>query len=717
MGELPYSSLDFAGAAQEPVQRILIVDDEARLRDSYRELLAGRAEIVECADGREAMARLDSDTFDVVLLDIRLPDISGLAVLQWARQRAISAIVIMVSADPDIDSAIDALRGGAGEFVRKPCDPVLLLRAVERALQRRRLERSHALLAARLEQSERLHRFLVEQAPDIIYTLDEAGRFVFVNGRVESLLGFCREELVGQPYTELVHEEDRERARYAFAERRTGGRASANVEIRLRCKNDEVVHVDNRFIVAMLSATGIYETEMPRDALRFMGTYGIARDITERKRAEEKISFQAFHDLLTQLPNRVLFRDRLALALSQAARRATLLGVMFIDLDRFKTVNDSFGHAEGDQLLKTVAQRLKHCLRAGDTLARLGGDEFTVMLPDLLHADDVVGVAEKIAQEVGAPLMLGGQEFRPTASIGIAVFPRDGETVEALIAHADLAMYQVKNAGKNSFGFYSPHMSEARRERLSLENDLQLAIERREFVLHYQPQFSQRSGQMIGMEALLRWLHPRLGLLAPGGFIALAEETGLICRISDWVLQEGCRQLALWHADGHRHLRLALNLSARDFERKDLLERVVAAPARHGIGCDRLEIEITESLLLDDAEDVIATVRQLRQHGVRVAIDDFGMRYSSLNYLRRFPVSSIKIDQSFVRDLGRDQGAASIIHAIVGIAEGFGLHLIAEGVESEEQARRLADLGCEDMQGYYFGRPLPADEILEWATP
>ncbi|MRD73026.1 EAL domain-containing protein [Rhodocyclus tenuis] len=717
MGELPYSSLDFAGVAQEPVQRILIVDDEARLRDSYRELLAGRAEIVECADGREAMARLDSDTFDVVLLDIRLPDISGLAVLQWARQRAISAIVIMVSADPDIDSAIDALRGGAGEFVRKPCDPELLLRAVERALQRRRLERSHALLAARLEQSERLHRFLVEQAPDIIYTLDEAGRFVFVNGRVESLLGFCREELVGQPYTELVHEEDRERARYAFAERRTGGRASANVEIRLRCKNDEVVHVDNRFIVAMLSATGIYETEMPRDALRFMGTYGIARDITERKRAEEKISFQAFHDLLTQLPNRVLFRDRLALALSQAARRATLLGVMFIDLDRFKTVNDSFGHAEGDQLLKTVAQRLKHCLRAGDTLARLGGDEFTVMLPDLLHADDVVGVAEKIAQELGAPLMLGGQEFRPTASIGIAVFPRDGETVEALIAHADLAMYQVKNAGKNSFGFYSPHMSEARRERLSLENDLQLAIERREFVLHYQPQFSQRSGQMIGMEALLRWQHPRLGLLAPGGFIALAEETGLICRISDWVLQEGCRQLALWHADGHRHLRLALNLSARDFERKDLLERVVAAPARHGIGCDRLEIEITESLLLDDAEDVIATVRQLRQHGVRVAIDDFGMRYSSLNYLRRFPVSSIKIDQSFVRDLGRDQGAASIIHAIVGIAEGFGLHLIAEGVESEEQARRLADLGCEDMQGYYFGRPLPADEVLEWATP
>ncbi|MBK1678926.1 EAL domain-containing protein [Rhodocyclus tenuis] len=712
MGNLPRSRGDFAHE-KDSVLRILMVDDEPRLRQSYRALLGALcSEVVECADGRSAILALENNHFDVVLLDLKLPDMSGLDVLKWANQARQSVVVVVVSADTHIDSAIGALRGGACEFVRKPCDPEQFLRAVNNALHRSRLERRYARMRARLKQSERLHRFLVEQSPDLIYTLDEEGRFVFINSRLEALLGFTRDELVGQPYTLLVHEDDRERARYAFAERRTGYRASENIEIRLRCKNDGFRHFDNRFVVAMLSASGIYDKHEAASEQRFVGTYGVARDITERKRAEEKISFQAFHDLLTQLPNRVLFRDRLDLAVTQAQRRNGLVGVMFLDLDRFKLVNDTYGHAEGDRLLKSFALRLKGCLRAGDTLSRLGGDEFTILLPDLAHAYDAAGVAEKIIEALQEPFKLGGQDFRATVSIGIAVYPRDGDSVEMLISNADLAMYEVKNRGKNGFSYYSAEMSEDHRERLSLEIDLRRAIENREFVLHYQPQICLQSQRLVGMEGLVRWQHPELGLLSPARFIELAEEVGLIHHISDWVLEEGCRQLALWHAAGHKDLRLALNLSARDFERKDLVERIAGAPAAFGIPASCVEVEITETLLLDDVEGVIETVHRLRETGVRVSIDDFGMRYSSLNYLRRFPVSSVKIDQSFVRDLGRDQGAESIIEAIVGIARGFGLHLIAEGVETGDQERMLRDLGCVEMQGYRFGRPAPADEAL-----
>lgn len=712
MGNLPYSSLDFALDTDEDTKQILLVDDDPRLRQSYCELLAGLCGgIVECSNGHAAILALERGSFDVVLLDLKLPDISGLDVLQWATRARHSGTIIVVSADTHIDSAIGALRGGAYEYIRKPCDPDQLVRSVTHALQRNHLERRNALMTARLEQSERLHRFLVDQSPDIIYTLDEDGRFVFVNGRIESLLGFARAELIGQHYTILVHEDDREQARYGFAERRTGGRAAVNIELRLKCKDDGFRQFDNRFIVAMLSATGIYNGEEPTQAQRFMGTYGVARDITERKQAEEKISFQAFHDALTQLPNRVLFRDRLDLAITQARRHNALVGLMFIDLDRFKLVNETFGHAEGDQLLKSLAHRFRQCLRAGDTLSRLGGDEFTVLLPDLGNADDISRIAEKFLQALLQPFVLAGQEFRATASIGIAVFPRDGHSPETLLRNADLAMYQTKSRGKNGYTFFSAEMSADHRARIGLENDLRRAVDNGELVLHYQPQVSLEDNRTIGMEALVRWQHPTLGLLAPGRFIDLAEEIGLIHQISDWVLEEGCAQLARWHRNGRRDLRLAFNLSAKDFDRSDLVEKVTAVSAAHGIGADLIEVEITESLLLDDAEGIIDTVRRLRQRGVRVSIDDFGTRYSSLNYLRRFPVSSVKIDQSFVRDLGHDQGAASIIHAIVGIAQGFGLHILAEGVETPEQARFLRDVGCNDMQGYLFGRPVAASEV------
>lgn len=708
----PDSLIDYMQPAVEHPRRILVVDDEPRLRESYTELLSGLCdEVVECGDGHSAILALQRGSFDVLVLDIMLPDMTGIEVLQWATRERHPGTIIIVSGDTHIDSAIGALRCGVFEFLRKPCAPDRLVRVVTNALHRTSLERRNALMMARLEQSERMHRVLIEQSPDIIYTLDENGRFTFVSGRIESLLGFTPSDLIGNHYTILIHEEDREHAQYAFAERRTGERAAANFDVRLKCREDGFRRFENRFIVAMLSATGIYKGEENVDAQRFLGTYGVARDITERKHAEEKIAFHAFHDALTKLPNRTLYCDRLGLAMARARRNGTLVGVVMIDLDRFKVVNDSFGHAEGDKLLKTVAHRFQQHLRAGDTLARMGGDEFTLLLPDLTNPEDIGHIAGKFLQTLRQPIAIGDQDFHATASFGIAVFPRDGQSTEALLRNADLAMYQTKSRGKNGFTFFSSEMCAGFRERIDLENDLRQAVGNGQLRLHFQPQVSLNEGRVVGMEALVRWQHPTLGMLSPDRFIDLAEEIGLIHEISDWVLEAGCAQLAQWHRDGKADLRLAFNLSAKDFDRGDLVEKVTAAPAVHGIGTELIEVEITESLLLDDAEGVIDKVRRLRHSGIRVSIDDFGTRYSSLNYLRRFPVSSIKIDQSFVRDLGKDQGVASIIHAIVGISQGFGLHLMAEGVETEEQVQFLRDIGCHDMQGYLFGRPATADQV------
>lgn len=694
-------------------ERLLIVEDEKLLRESTAELLSrDYRQISACETGTEALALVANQDVDVILLDFNLPDLHGIEVLRKLREMSSTAVVIVVSADNQINSAIQALRFGAYEFIRKPYEPEQLENTVDNALQRRRMEQSHAVMTARLEQSEQLHRFLVEQSPDIIYTLDEEGRFLFISGRVETMLGFSRQDLIGEHFSMLIHEEDCEQAQFAFNERRTGERASNNVEIRLR-RNDSngYLHFDNRLIVAMLSATGLYETCEEGCESRFVGTYGVARDITEHKRAEQVINFHAYHDHLTGLPNRTLFRDRLDVAIRQARRRDGLVGVVFVDLDRFKLVNDTYGHAEGDHLLRNFTERLSGILRAGDTLARQGGDEFTIILPDLNRAEDAGVIGDKIVDVMRAPFNVAGEEFVASVSLGIAIFPVDGETPESLIRHADLAMYHIKKSGKNGMAFFTEEMSQGHWDRIVLENRLRQAGERGELELLYQPQISLRDQRMIGVEALLRWRHPEHGLLDPSHFIGLAEEAGFIKTLSDWVLSEACRQLAEWHMEGYLGLRMSINLSPREFERDDIVERVTGCLTEHQLPPGTFEIEITENILLQDAERVIDKVRTLRNCGIQVAIDDFGTRYSSLNYLRRFPVSSIKIDQSFTHSLGTDPGGASIVRAFVGIAEGFGLHLIAEGVENEVQARELSHLGCDIMQGYHFSRPCSAAGI------
>jgi len=694
-------------------QRILIVDDEPRYRSAYRELLAGTGRIIEeCSTGREAILRLDRRDIDVVVLDLKLPDIDGAEIMAWLSRNGISTSVVVFSANESIDSAIHALRQGAFEFIRKHSDPNDLIQSVDRALRRNRLEREHAVMTATLEQSERLHRFLVEQSPDLIYTLDDNGHFIFVNSRVESLLGYRREELLGQHYSLIVHEDDIEQARYAFNERRIGERATTNFEVRLINKQNGVQHFDNRMVVAILSSQGIYMPEKNISQQHFLGTSGFARDITERKRAEETINFQAFHDLLTGLPNRTLFMDRLELALPQAKRRNQRVGVMFLDIDRFKLINDTYGHLEGDKLLKEFAQRTRNCLRSGDTLARQGGDEFTVLLPDISNTEDVTMIARKMLAELKLPFTVADKDFIATVSIGIAIYPEDGETPEDLIRNADLAMYQTKSQGKNGYLEFTSSMNTTHVERLSLENDLRQALKQGEqFELYYQPQISLSKRCVVGLEALIRWNHPTQGMINPDSFIPLAEETGMIVQLSDWVLGAGCAQLAKLRSMGFTKLRLGINLSPREFERGDLFERITTPLGAHGLPPEMLEIEITESLLMKDAEAVIAKVRQLRRAGIRISIDDFGTRFSSLNYLRRFSVNSIKIDQSFIRDICATHGSSGIVHAIMGLARSFGLGVLAEGVENITQLNALSGLGCDEMQGFHFSRPLPVDQL------
>ncbi len=692
-------------------QRILIVEDDARMRTSLRLLLDGPGrKIVEVGNGSTAIGILEMEHVDLVLLDIGLPDMSGVDVMKWIVTHRIDTSVMIVSGDDRFDVAVRALRFGAVEFVRKPDDLDDLPAKVDNTLQRRRLKAEHALMTARLEQSERLHRFLIDNSPDIVYTLDQRGHFTFINRRIESLLGFDPEALIGQHYATVVHEDDRDLARHVLNERRTDSRASSNIELRLKQNGDVHATREKHFIVTMVSAIGLY-AESGADQVRgqrFVGSYGVARDITERKMAEETISFQALHDQLTQLPNRRLFKDHLELAMAQAERYAAMVGVMFIDLDRFKLVNDTHGHLEGDELLINFAKRLRNCVRAGDTVARQGGDEFTVLLPEIGQAEDATTIANKILEELRAPFQVGGQDFLATASIGISLYPRDGDNADLLLKNADIAMYEVKANGKNAFQQFAPEMSLIYQERIELENDLRRAINNAEFVLHFQPRISVSHDRVVGVEALIRWQHPTQGLLHPSGFIGLAEASGLICAISDWVLDDACARLARWQRAGHSEIRMSVNLSPLDFQRDDLVERIASRVASFGLPPDMLEIEITENLLLQDIPDVIEKLRQLRSRGVRIAIDDFGTRYSSLNYLRRFPINSIKIDQSFVRDIFAEERVSPIIQAIVGIARGFGLHLVAEGVETPFQQQVLAEQGCDEMQGFLYAAPLPA---------
>ena len=700
-----------APPAPEPARklRLLLVDDEPRLLSSLCELLRERDYHLETATcGQEALEQLRRLPFDLVLLDLRLPDFGGHEIMDFMRQQGNDAHIIVLSGETGIDGAIGSLKRGAHDYLRKPYTRADLLKTVDNVLKQRQLETENRRIAWQLECSEQLYRYLVDSSPDIIYTLNQEGRFSFINDRAEQLLGFTREELLGKHYSTVVHDDDLERAYYVFNERRVGDRASRNVELRLKSlANDGAERTfDNTLMTLSFNSMGMYANETGVRKMEFHGTYGVARDITDRKRAEELISYQAYHDILTDLPNRILFKDRLGLAMIQSKRNETELAVMFVDLDRFKLVNDTLGHIRGDELLQQVAGRLKESLRRGDTLARLGGDEFTIFLPELQSREDAQIVADKFLECLQQAFYLDGNEVYISASIGIAVYPTDGDTMDDLLRHADIAMYQVKADGKNGYSFYDPKMLDASYQKITLEQSLRRALEQGELEMYYQPQIDVRTGEIVGAEGLMRWNHPERGLLTAGEFLPFAEENGLMIPISDWMLDALCRDLVQWNAAGGEPVRLSLNLSPQYLDRGDFVEKMRAALATYGISPTQIEVEITENICIRNPQYAIDQLNKLCQLGVSVAIDDFGTGYSSLAYLHRFPIHTIKIDQSFIKEIQRENGHFPVVLAIISIAKGLGLNLVAEGVETEIQAHYLEQSGCFTMQGFLYYQPL-----------
>ncbi|PKO26015.1 MAG: diguanylate cyclase, partial [Betaproteobacteria bacterium HGW-Betaproteobacteria-9] len=439
-------------------------------------------------------------------------------------------------------------------------------------------------------------------------------------------------------------------------------------------------------------------------------------DITQRKEAEEEIRELAFYDQLTHLPNRRLLMDRLQRALASASRSQRAGGLLFIDLDNFKTLNDTFGHDHGDLLLREVAQRLGTCIRDGDTVARLGGDEFVVMIEDLSTnlqeaAEAARVVSEKILAALDVPYQLAGHEHHSTPSIGVTLFAERPQGVDELLKQADIAMYQAKAAGRNTVRFFDPEMQNVLTNRASLEMDLRQALVEGQFLLYYQPQVDA-AGRITGAEALVRWRHPLRGIVSPAEFIPLAEDTGLILPLGQWVMETACRQLVRWGSRAETAaLTLAVNVSARQFRQEHFVDQVLTTLRQSGTTAERLELELTESLLLDDVEDTIIKMTALKNEGLRFSLDDFGTGYSSLAYLKRLPLNQLKIDQSFVRDVLSDPNDAAIARTVVALGQSLGLDVIAEGVESQEQRDFLHSQGCYAYQGYLFGRPLPVDEF------
>jgi len=431
----------------------------------------------------------------------------------------------------------------------------------------------------------------------------------------------------------------------------------------------------------------------------------------ERRRAEERLTYLAHHDVLTGLPNRALFLDRLGQALHDAHRTGRHVGVAFLDLDRFKHINDSLGHGTGDQLLKVVAARLAATVRRGDTVARHSGDEFTLILADVAHADDAARVAQKILDHLAKPFEAAGRELFVSASLGIALYPGDARDAETLLRNADLAMYRAKEVGRNNYQFYTAEMTARAIDNLSLENALRHALGRNELLLHYQPVVETGTGRVVSVEALARWRHPQRGLIPPDQFIPLAEETGLIAPIGAWTMRTACVQCCAWERSGCPALRMAVNLSARHFQEQDLAGAVLQMLHDTGLPPQRLDLEITESVLIQDADAAQAVLGALRDAGIRLTLDDFGTGYSSLSYLKRFPVDTIKIDRSFVCDIPADPDDAAIATAIIAMAHRLGIQVIAEGVETPEQYEFLRAEGCDFMQGYLFSPPEPAEEL------
>lgn len=692
---------------------VLIIDDNSNLLYSTKSIIEANGYKCIIADGGEAglavLVQMRGE-IDIVLLDLAMPDIDGYQVLENIHEQDMDVDVIVVSGDATFDNAAKVFRDGALDFLNKPYNPSQLISTVYNIALKRNLKKHLKNTQKQLEDSEKRYRFIVSNSPDIIYMVDHRGFFTFINDRVTDLLGYKPEELIGEHFSTLVHEDDIIVAEHVFNERRTGERASQNVEFRLRCSDPEKASktFESNTIVIELCSLGVYN--LKEDGTPYLGTYGVARDISDRKKAQEMIHFQAYHDLLTRLPNRELFLDRLNLSISQASRNKSMLAVLFLDMDGFKFINDSLGHIIGDKLLQHVAHRLQDTLRDTDTVSRIGGDEFNILIPELQHREEAGLVAQKILNVFSKPILLDKHEITISFSIGISVFPDDANCTETLIKNADMAMYHIKGRGKNGYEYFSDHMQSIYDQRHSIEQDMRKALDNNQFEAYYQPQFDIKTNQVVGFEALIRWNHPSKGLITPDDFIPVAEEIGLINEIGLFMLEAGCQQLRNWIDDGYTPLKLSINVSAYQLAESNFDVVLCDLARQYNLPRSLLMVEITETSLMQEMEQIMPRLKNLVKCGIGICIDDFGVGYSSLSYLQTLPIQTLKIDRSFLSCITNNADTSCIIKAIVAMARELKLDVVVEGVESNKQLQYVKDIGCRIVQGFLLGRPLPADE-------
>lgn len=685
---------------------VLLVEDnpgDARLlRETLADSGATHVVLEHVQTVNAARQRLQAGGVDLVLLDLSLPDAHGLdTVIETRAAAPLTPIVVLTGLD-DQALALRTMQQGAQDYlVKGQIDGPMLLRSIRYAIER-----------GRIESDLRDSRHFVEQVaattPDIIYVYDLAGRqIVYANRTFAEELGHQPGALAGveagaMPLA-LVHPDDRDlfQARLRRFE---------------QAENDDLEETEYR----VQDATGGWRWMHSRDTVFARGAdgrprriLGVARDITERKRLEEHLRRQAFYDVLTGLPNRALFLDRLGHALAGVSRRTTGIALLFLDLDGFKLLNDGLGHAAGDALLIGVADRLVASLRPFDTVARFGGDEFTVLLEEIATPEDALMVANRLIAALRAPFLIDDHHVVMTASIGVVPRPAAAAIArpDDLLRDADRAMYQAKAAGKGRAVIFDQHMA-GPSEPVSLLGDLRHAVERGELRLHYQPEMDLVANVVTGVEALVRWQHPTEGLIPPVMFIPLAEQTGLILGIGRWVLREACRQAQAWRQLGVLPpLLISVNISPQQLVQPDFVDQVTRVLADSGLPADSLRLEITESTLMRDSEETMVTLRALKSVGVQLAIDDFGTGYSSLSYLRRFPVDTLKVDRSFVREMTHDGGTSAIVSAITALARTLHMSVTAEGIETSEQLAAVRAVHCRTGQGFYFSKPLPASEF------
>lgn len=684
------------------VKNVLLVEDDpeqARLiREMFNDQGSYSFKLTHVKSVTDAEAYLQRQTVAVLLLDLSCcPDASGFEVILRAHAAARGASIVLLSDLEDEAIAMRTMERGVQDYLIKgQFEPRELMRAMRNSIARKILEET-------LFNEKSRAQITLECIGDAVICTDIAGNISFLNLVAERMTGCSLKEAAGLPLLDSFHIMNASTGEIAAdPTTRLIGHSRINhlpVNCILTSRDGHQVFIEDS-VAPILDGSGLST-----------GSVLVFRDVTAARALAEQISHLAEHDSLTGLPNRLLLNDRLDQAIAQAGRKGSLLAILFLDLDNFKHINDSLGHPTGDKLLKSVAQRLQACVRTPDTVSRQGGDEFVLLLQEVQHAEDAAITARRVLKAMKEAHTIEGRELHVTTSIGISVYPDDGMDAATLMKNADTAMYQAKESGRQVFKFFKQEMNDKAVERQSIEEDLRRALERNELTVHYQPIFNLKSGIITGAEALLRWTHPTRGSVVPALFIPVAEDSGLILPIGEWVLRKACTQARTWADAGLRPIRMSVNVSALQFRSEDFLKSLLTILADTGLEPESLNIEVTESGLMERAKLGIPILQSLRERGVEVAVDDFGTGYSSLSYLRMLDVDTLKIDQSFVRAITTSPDDTSIVSAIISIGRSLKLRLIAEGIESSTDLAFLKASHCDEGQGYLFGRPVSAEQF------